>query len=252
MLIDYIGSFQDIERLCNQFEERVSQVYFASGKVGVPANTSYCETKYYLEIFHPIKACADLCRTMKPSTLNDPTALYDSLASLGNYSDVNDWKMFSLNLNLVKSILGGVSEEMVNMFSSLDEQEKGRINKAIHNHFEDCHYSCVAMSVSAAESRLLKLMCIVNPQSEQELETKTLGQLISDYVSNRESYKKVVPEKHEPLLQLCNTYRIFSVHPKKEEIPGMVAVSILGLAIAFLTDPENRPEAVKRKITAGT
>jgi len=50
----------------------------------------------------------------------------------------------------------------------------------------------------------------------------------------------------EPLLQLCNTYRTFSVHPKKLKIKPTLAGSILNLSIEFLTDQDTKLEAVKK------
>ena len=142
------------------------------------------------------------------------------------------------------------SNELSAICSAFDDEEKERMNEAIHDYFEGCNYSCVAMSVSAAESRLLKLMCLASPDSKVELEKKTLGQLIYEYVTNKDNYKNVVPEKHEPLLQLCNTYRTFSVHPKKQRITGRLATSILNLAIEFLTDQDTRPKVVEAQLIA--
>ena len=124
------------------------------------------------------------------------------------------------------------------------------MNEAFHCEFERCRYSTVAMSVSAAESRLLKLMCLARPEFENALDEKTLGQLVWEYVNNKEKYKNVVPEKHEPLLQLCNVYRIFSVHPKRETITQGMTSSILQLTLGFLQDSSTRPEAVKDTLTS--
>ena len=161
--------------------------------------------------------------------------------------DLNDFNHFLEGLRIGFS---KISEEVACICSSFDSEEKERMNEAIHTFREGCNYSCVAMSVSAAESRLLKLMCLARPDSERELEKKTLGQLIYEYVNNKDSYKNVVPEKHEPLLQLCNTYRTFSVHPKKQKITSRLATSILNLAIEFLTDQDTKPEVVKAQLIA--
>jgi len=66
----------------------------------------------------------------------------------------------------------------------------------------------------------------------------TLGQLINEYLDNKEKYGKIIPKKYEPLLEYCNTYRIFSVHPKKEKINKSVATSILHMTFQFLLDKE--------------
>lgn len=164
--------------------------------------------------------------------------------------DIPKLEDFRVHLYYIKSAFLLAGEEILNLCSAFDDEEKMRINEAIHNYLEDCNYSCVAMSVSAVESRLVKLMCLVSPDSKQKLENKTLGQLVAEYLSNKSKYRNVVPNKHDHLLQLCNTYRIYSVHPKKERIKPTVAGSILTLAIEFLTDEDTKPEAVKAQLTA--
>ncbi len=175
--------------------------------------------------------------------------LYEVTAHLEDSAKVMSRKNFNLHFDVLKSSLSLVKHEMLPFCSSFDAEERERINEAIHDYFENCNYSCVAMSVSAVESRLLKLMGLTNPDRILRLEDMTLGQLITEYTQNKEAYKNVVPKKHEPLLQLCNTYRIFSVHPKKEEVSSGIASSILNLSLAFLTDTNTKPETVKSKLT---
>ena len=116
------------------------------------------------------------------------------------------------------------------------------MNEAIHNYFEGCTYSCIAMAVSAVESRLLKLMSIVNPEVANELGNKPFGSLISEYTDNKKVYKLIVPKRHESLLELCNEYRILSVHPKRKVIRKTILNSIFNLSLEFLTDAETNPE----------
>jgi len=92
------------------------------------------------------------------------------------------------------------------------------------------------MSVSAIEFRLLSLM--TSTCQDARLERMTLGQLINEYLNNKDKYRRIIPEKHEPLLEHCNTYRIFSVHPKKERINKSVATSILHMTFQFLLDKD--------------
>jgi hypothetical protein len=108
---------------------------------------------------------------------------------------------------------------------------------------EGCNYSTVAMAVSAIEFRLLNLMQSAKPNPQ--LENYTLGQLIDEYLQNEAEYNNVIPKRHEHLLNLCNTYRIFSVHPKKEKITRAIATSIVNLTFAFLLDKELKREAKK-------
>jgi len=159
--------------------------------------------------------------------------------------DIDD---FIRNIELIKLCLQLEMSTLSDFCSAFDEEEKERMNEAIHDCLEGCNYSCVAMSVSAVESRLLKLMCLAMPNSQQELEMKTLGQLILEYNNNKGSYKNIVPQMHEPLIGLCNTYRIFSVHPKRVNVNAREANVILNLAIKFLTDENTKPEIVKAKL----
>jgi len=64
-------------------------------------------------------------------------------------------------------------------------------------------------------------------------------------LDDKQKYGSVIPKKHEPLLDHCNTYRIFSVHPKKEEINKPIASSILNMTFLFLLDKKLVQKAKK-------
>lgn len=251
MFIDYISSLETAEKLCDEFERHVLKYFFKDGQVNDRTIPNYCWTTLYQKYFTPIKGCVQLCRTLKLESLRDREETFlKAASSLEIPRDIPKLDDFKREIAIVKLAFSIAESEIVSFCSAFDEEEKERMNEAIHNHLEECNYSCVAMSVSAVESRLLKLMCLASPRSEQELEKKTLGQLIYEYVNNKDNYKNVVPEKHEPLLQLCNTYRTFSVHPKKQKITSRLATSILNLAIEFLTDQDTKPEVVKAQLSA--
>jgi hypothetical protein len=250
MFIDYISNLENALSLCDLFETSVKTIFFDGGQIQESSDPGFVSSRVYRDYFEPIKACVELCRILKLQFQNFEYEFYNYASSLEKPGDTRNLKELELNLRAVRLGFRIVNKEVSAFCLAFDDEEKIRINEAIHNHFEDCNFSCVAMSVSAVESRLLKLMCLVSPQSEQELEKKTLGQLIYEYVTNKDSYKNVVPEKHEPLLQLCNTYRTFSVHPKKQRITSRLATSILNLAIEFLTDQNTKPEVVKAQLSA--
>jgi hypothetical protein len=75
----------------------------------------------------------------------------------------------------------------------------------------------------------------------------TLGQLIKEYTDHKEKYDNVIPKKHEALLDYCNTYRVFSVHPKKEKITRAIATSILCMTCNFLFDKKLKAEIEEKK-----
>lgn len=127
--------------------------------------------------------------------------------------------------------------------SLLNIEEKNRLDEALNCYISGCNYSAVAMSVSAVEFRLYSLMKIANP--EAKLERLTLGALIDEYLKCKEKYMNIIPEKQEHLLNFSNTYRIFSVHPKKEKINRLISTSILNMSFSFLFDEELKALAEK-------
>lgn len=251
MFIDYIKHFGNATEVCNDFKSNILAVYFDDGKKQQSSTEDFVWAEEYRNYFIPLKACIQLFGILKfQSFAERERSFYKAASHLENPLYTKTLDDFNLYIDMVKVCFEIAGGEMRAFCSAFDEEEKQRINEAIHNHLEGCCYSCVAMSVSAAESRLLKLMCIVSPDSKKELEENTLGQLLTEYVKNKNEYKSIVPEKHETLLKLCNTYRIFSVHPKKQEIKPPIASSILNLAIEFLADRNTKPDIVKAQLVA--
>jgi hypothetical protein len=251
MAIDYLSCFERAEELCDDFEKQVVAIFFEQGRKKESLVVNFCWTEIYRRHFKPIKACVHLCEIAKVQSIKKhhyDIVLTRSMSSLETPKDLENLEDFKKHVSYVKLGFEIVKGERLAFCLAFNEEEKERMNEAIHAHLEDCNYSCVAMSVSAVESRLLKLMCLASPKSEKELEEKTLGQLIFEYINNKDQYKNVVPKRHEHLLQLCNTYRTFSVHPKKQKVDGMVTHSILNLTIAFLTDQNTKPEVVKAQL----
>jgi len=251
MKIDYISSLEHTDELCDFFKSSIITIFFKGGSLTASIPPNYCETKTYQQYFMPIKKCVELCRILKPKSIaNHLENLYETVSYLEDSAKVMNIVAFNIYFNALKTTLALVRQEMWLFFSSFDADERERINEAMHAYFENCTYSCIAMSVSAVESRLLKLMSLANPDAIPKLEDMTLGQLITEYTQNKEEYKNVVPKKHKALLELCNTYRIFSVHPMKEDVSAGIASSILNLSLAFLTDQNTVPETVKSRLTA--
>jgi hypothetical protein len=251
MSTDHLSNLSKAPKLCLDFQGFVARMFFPKGPDKAPNYSGFCWSKPYQERFKPIKSCVELCRILRlPSCGSSDSVFYRAASTLEIPRSTNNWWDFITSLNVIKGTFEDAKDEILSFCSSFDEIEKERMNEAIHCYFEDCNYACVAMSVSATESRLLKLMRLVNPESKKALEKKTLGGLITEYLKNKAKYKEVVPEKHEHLLQLCNTYRIFSVHPKEEKIEPSLASSILNLTILFLTDQNTKPEAIKARLSA--
>lgn len=234
MSTDHISNLKEAPTLCLNFQGFVARMFFPRGPDKAPNNPGFCWSMPYQERFKPIKSCVELCRILRlPSVGSSDSVFYQAALALEIPTSTNSWSSFITSLNVIKGTLETAKDEILSFCSSFDEIEKERMNEAIHCYFEDCNYACVAMSVSAAESRLLKLMLLASPESKKELEKKPLGELMNEYLKNKDKYKKVVTEKHEKLLRLCNTYRIFSVHPKEEKIEPSLASSILNLTSSW-------------------
>ena len=235
----YLFDMQNVEALFDRFEEEILHIFFASGKSEKASDDQYFYTPRFLQLFNPIEHVIDACGVfnIKAITKNEDF-IGERVYGLKDRSLPRD--IFKMLVSDIESVFRTAREEIEHLCSILDETETSRINEAIHDFFEGCYYSSVAMSVCAIESRLLKLMASAKSSEEEKLEDMTLGQLIREYLNNKEDYKSKIPEEHGHLLELCNTYRIFSVHPKEVEITKNKASAILNLSIAFLTDEKTQ------------
>jgi len=99
------------------------------------------------------------------------------------------------------------------------------------------------MAVSAVESRIIELIRKNNKKLYfSNFSKATLGQLINlfdehQYTDKKyNKIKKLLSDKHKPLLTLLNQYRIYSVHPKQIKITPQIAESILNLSFCFMLD----------------
>jgi len=240
--LDYLETLQKIDNECANFYDWVARAFFQEGKSKTCTVPDFYEREDYVQRLKPIEACMHICKTLNLQVFGttDNRAFEESLTSLRNNPDIEELEGFRLAINMVRGYFAIVRDSIMVFCASFDEEERLRINEAVHNYLERCNYSCIAMSVSAVESRLLRLMCTANPAAEEELSKGTLGRLITEYVSDKGKYRNVVPKRHETLLQLCNTYRVFSVHPKRHRISHQVTTSIFNLSLEFLTDPNTK------------
>lgn len=245
MLIDYIANFGKALELCEEFERRVTSVFFRNGTIN-KTNTDLVWDAYYSEMIKPLEACFNLYCIFCPHHLGEHEPfVIEQMQRLAKPKTPTKLQDIKDNLRTLITVFESARKEMEEISTSFDTEEKLRMNEAIHNYFEGCTYSCIAMAVSAVESRLLKLMSRANPEVVNALNKKTFGLLISEYTQHKKVYKSIVPKRHESLLGLCNEYRIFSVHPKRKVIRRTILNSIFNLSLEFLTDTETNPERVK-------
>ncbi|ATZ61366.2 MAG: hypothetical protein BME93_04610 [Methanosarcinales archaeon Met12] len=240
-MIDYLEHIQNMEKSCEDFKEDTLQNFFKGG-LGLDSpiayNAYFCFTPRYRQRFDVIKKVVEISDIFGIKRLEaNKEVLRVHISFLGDPEHATK-KNFKDSIDLIKDIFSKAKDEIEEKISLLAAVEKERLNEAIHCFLERCYYSTVAMSVSAIEFRLLNLLKSVKPDSK--LEGLTLGQLIGEYQENKEKYGNIIPKEHRPLIELCNVYRIFSVHPKKEKINRQTAVSVLNLAFKFLLDERTK------------
>jgi len=255
MAIDYLGCLGRAEEVTNLFEQMVDHIYFAQGTVETCKYPNYWELPTYQQNFVPLKACVDMCRILRTEFYITPEAqilVYEYAADLDGHSMhsklLEQRGYFKRAVELVRGGFRLKKDEISSFCSAFDEEEKQRVNEAIHSHLERCDFSCIAMSVSAVESRLLKLMCLAHPDSKPKFDKMTFGQLLQEYANDPRKYSDIVPAEHTHLLTLSNDYRIFSVHPKGRKITPQVATAIFNLSLEFLIDNQMRPDSVKTRL----
>lgn len=247
-LRDYLNYFSKMPELCDEFKKETLEVFFK--RQSVKGSTYYAPeifsselyywfpyTPRYLQKFEPIKRIVEICDILGINYLEaNRSILEERVKFLETLETAVHHDTFTTSIDLIKRIFDEVKPEIENKISLLNTTEIERLNEAIHSYFVECYCSTVAMSVCAIEFRLLSLMKTVRLEREEELNQLTLGQLIREYLRNKDEYRNIVPEKHESLLTLCNRYRISAVHPKGEKITKRVSSSILNLSFEFLLD----------------
>lgn len=237
-----------MEEKCEEFKKEILQAFFENE---TPKAYFYTHTPRYHRYFDPIARTIEVCEIFGINHLDQKKDwLLRNVGWLEDPRIVSTKNLFVWYVDSIKGVFSGMKEERQEVFSTLEPAERERLNEAIHCFLEGCNYSAVVMSVSAIEFRLLNLMQAANP--DERLEKLTLGQLINEYLTNKEKYKNVIPKKHEPLLNLCNTYRIFSVHPKKEKIKKRTASATLNLTFEFLLDKKLKPQVKTKALESGS
>lgn len=160
-------------------------------------------------------------------------------------SDLNrNPEKFKKQSGYVKRLLSTADKLLMERLSLLDKLECFRMAEAMKCLENKTNLSAVIMAVSSVEHRLHK---IINESDrkiyEKEFKKSTLGAIIhffkEDYSdSKHKKIKGLLPEKHKPLMEVFNVYRIFSAHPKEEIISNQTARDIVSLSFLFLIDPD--------------
>lgn len=242
----YLRHLMSMEDFCEEFKHVVIDTEFTDLKTNKitskPSIELYCWTPRYQEHWQILNDIVDLCDIFGIEYLEErKPMMVQRVKILNTPESIPIRSNFEFHLDYIKNVFKGVEKEVRNKLQLLDEEEEIRLNEALNCYIQGCKYSAVAMSVSAIEFRLLNLMQSVKPNPD--LEKCTLGELVNEYLQNKKEYKNVIPKKYEPLLSLCNTYRIFSVHPKREKITKPITTSIVNMTFAFLLDEKIKHKA---------
>jgi hypothetical protein len=237
---------------CERFKEWVVKSYFMQKtqygyeKSDSPTGSwayhgEYCYHPEYQQRLEVVKRCIQLCHVFGIARLNSmQEKLVECSHRLGQPEIVKSRDQFEQSLDFISKVFRDDGFPISGMISQLHASEMERMLEAIHCLFEGCRYSAIAMAASAIEFRLLDFMAQLEPAKREEFEKKPLGSLISECLDENSVYSKKLPKRHRPLLELCNEFRIFSVHPKTEVVGVNEAMSAINLAFSFILDPRMR------------
>jgi hypothetical protein len=242
----YLSILLQMTDYCEKFKaDTISYAFTDSVSKKTLDNTrdyAYCFIPRFKAYWEVIRDIVDICDLLGISELDEEKSeMTQRVGFLHNPWAIATRAAFEQHLGFITWAFKRASDELTRKLQLLDEEEKARLNEALNCYIQGCNYAAVAMAVSAIEFRLLSLMKSVKPNPK--LDEYTLGDLIWEYLQHKDEYENIIPNKHKPLLELCNQYRIFSVHPKKEKITRSIATSIINMAFAFLLDEELKHKA---------
>ena len=160
-----------------------------------------------------------------------------------------DFRTLLKRLGVVVAFVEPDISQKLERFTCLECQ---RLDEAVICFQNYCFYSCVVMAVSAVEARVGEFIRRKRKSLfDKHFQTATFGQLIQVFDDRHyndtkfESLKRLMPDKHKPLVQLLNHCRVFSAHPKSEVVTSQAAEAILKLAFTFMIDPETSAYTAK-------
>jgi hypothetical protein len=177
---------------------------------------------------------------------NDTTTQLNELVK--KIADSNQNKTansFENNLDQLITNIKRVEIEIKKQLDRLTCLECRRLGESITCLKAGCFRSATVMAVSAVEARLHTLISKKNARLyKKHFNEVPLGGVIKLFSPDNfkgpefKNLKKILPEKHKPLLDIINTYRIFSAHPKNEEIDFRIAETVVNLSFLFLLDKD--------------
>jgi hypothetical protein len=177
--------------------------------------------------------------------LNDMTNILVKLRTPVAMTSFDDFQELIDEMNSKVAFIEKGIHEKLDRFTC---HESERLDEALVCFENYCFYGSIVMSVSALESRIIKMIRKTNEDLYLEcFEKATLGQLIQVFEEDKykeekfQKVKELMPPKHTPLITLLNQYRVFSAHPKNQEMTAQIAESVLHLSFNFMMDKETCP-----------
>lgn len=172
----------------------------------------------------------------------------DALTNLKNPEIIIYHETFQSLIEQINGAVNFMEPDISKKLGRFTCQECIRLDESIVCFQNYCFYASVIMAVSAVENRIHEMI----KKSDQKLylthfRDATLGSLIQVFDENQykdkkfKKVKKLMPDKHKPLIALLNQYRVFSAHPKEEIITAQIAEAILHLSFTFMMDPKSCP-----------
>jgi hypothetical protein len=172
-------------------------------------------------------------------------AIYQQLKSPQLVATVDN---FTTLVTRLKSLISFLDKELTEKLSRLACPEAIRLDEALVCFENYSFHASVIMAVSAVENRIIEMIKRTNKRMyNSTFKNFTLGQLIQVFEPDKykeKKYgriKKLMPDKHLPLIALLNRYRVFSAHPTEEKITAQIAESMLHLSFAFMIDENTCP-----------
>ena len=135
-------------------------------------------------------------------------------------------------------------DQLTKRLKRLGNLEAFRLYEAMKCLRANCALGAIVMAVSAVEHRLHMLLQRLDSRTYRRSFAKaTLGGIIALFRTDSpykgrafDRLRKFLPEKHRPLMEVLNIYRIFSAHPKDEIITYQTARAILAFSFLLLMD----------------
>jgi hypothetical protein len=242
----YLSHLKSVPELCQKFKSDTISSAFTEPTtketLSKTTNFFYCFTPRYRYYWDIIRNIVDICDMFGiPVLERQKSEMVQRVMFLFHTNAIQDREDFEYYLDFISGIFSKIEKELIDKLQLLDEEEMMRLDEALNCYLLGCNYSAIVMSVSAIEFRLFSLM--MSKCDNRRLGDLTLGQLIREYLNNKEKYGNVIPKKHAPLLEHCNIYRVFSVHPKRERITRPIATSIINMTFTFLLDRNLKQKA---------